>query len=146
MFALYVPYLIVGILSVVDSTNLGVRAGLVAVAVAALVARAYTLYMMFRQHVHTYSLLALAFFSHVILFSTLCILFEGEYKITNPSNIFVDSLFYSVDTITTNGVEGVVPKSALSRLIHIANLLDTYILLTTVGFYVMRNIERKKEK
>jgi hypothetical protein len=137
----YGLYVLFGLLTSGGSTNWIVRGGLITVIVGALAIRLYTLFLTFTHYKLTYQDIANCFFSHVILFSAICMLLETEYTITDPSNIFLDSLFYSVDTVTTNGVANVIPKTGVAKLIHVINLIDSYVLLITLGFYIVRNLK-----
>jgi hypothetical protein len=79
--------------------------------------------------------------SHILLFSSLYILLESEYTSFEPSGDLIDSIYYSVDTITTNGGARVIPVSGRSKLIHVVNLLDTYLLFVTIGFYIVQFVK-----
>lgn len=69
------------------------------------------------------------------------VILESEYTSFEPSGTGVDSLYYSVDTIVTNGGARVVPSTSKTKIIHIINLIDTYILLTTIGFFIVKNVK-----
>lgn len=138
---LYALYIFFGLLTSGGSSNLAVQGGLIFVIAGSLLLRLYTLRITFTHHALTYQDIANSVFSHVILFSAICMLLESEYTIMDPSNIFLDSLFYSVDTVTTNGVASVIPKTGIAKLIHVINLIDTYVLFITMGFYIVRNLK-----
>jgi hypothetical protein len=79
--------------------------------------------------------------SHILLFSSLYILLESEYTSFESSGELIDSIYYSVDTITTNGGARVIPVSGRTQLIHIVNLLDTYLLFVTIGFFIVQSVK-----
>jgi hypothetical protein len=82
-----------------------------------------------------------SFVSHVVFFAGVYILTESDYTSFEPSGSAIDSLYYSIDTITTNGAARVVPTTDPTKIIHMLNLIDTYVLLTTIGFFVVRNLK-----
>lgn len=82
-----------------------------------------------------------SFISHTLLFSSLYVLLETEYTVSEPSGTLVDSIYYSIDTVTTNGAARVFPNSERAKIIHIINLLDSYLMLITLGFYIVRNVK-----
>jgi hypothetical protein len=84
--------------------------------------------------------------SHTLLFSSLYILLETEYSSLEPSGTIIDSLYYSMDTLTTNGGARVIPVSGRTKLIHIVNLLDTYLLFVTIGFYLVQYVKSPQAK
>ena len=82
-------------------------------------------------------------FSHIILFALLFILFRDDYSITDPTNAFVDSFYYSTDTTTTNGASGITPKSGITKSIHVVNILDSYFLILVLGTFILKRIALK---
>lgn len=76
--------------------------------------------------------------SHLLLFSSLYIIFGTEYTKEEPVGDFIDSLYYSMDTLTTNGAGRIVPNTGRTIMIHILNLIDTYLLFVTIGFYIVQ--------
>lgn len=81
--------------------------------------------------------------SHIVLFALLFILFRDDYTIPDPTNVLVDSFFYSTDTTTTNGASGITPKSGITKGFHILNILDSYLLILTLGTFIIRRIDLK---
>lgn len=82
-----------------------------------------------------------SFVSHVVLFAGIYALMESEYTSFEPSGTAIDSIYYSMDTIVTNGAARVIPVTARTKTIHMINLIDTYVLLTTIGFFIFRNLK-----
>jgi hypothetical protein len=136
-WSMYILYAVFGTLVISNPTNEIVRGGLVVTILLALWVRWYTLLLVFRSHELTYLDIINSFFSHTIIFSALYMLAPGDYSVPSTTNVFVDSLFYSVDTVTTNGASNIIPSSALSRTFHTVNLLDAYLLLITLGYYII---------
>jgi hypothetical protein len=95
---------------------------------------------MFRDEMLGFSALANTFIQHNIIFASLFIIYMDDYTIIDPTNAMVDSILYSVDTTTTNGSSGITPSTKATKTTHTINLLDSYILLITLGFYVVRNV------
>lgn len=139
-WSMYFLYVIFGILVINNPSNEVVRAGLIITILLSLWVRAYTLYLVFRSHQLSYMDVVNSFLSHVVLFSAIYMLSPGDYSISSTTNTFVDSLFYSVDTVTTNGASNIIPMTVLSRFVHIVNLIDSYLLLITLGYYVINLI------
>jgi len=81
-----------------------------------------------------------AFVSHTIGFAALFIIFQSEFTIMDTSNPVMDSLFYSVDTVTTNGAGRIYPVTSIAKTIHVINLLDSYFLFITLGYFIIQNI------
>jgi hypothetical protein len=96
---------------------------------------------MFLKPNPTYRTVFTAFLSHVVLFSSLFLLIKGDFVIMEPSEPVLDSLFYNVDTVTTNGSVRIFPNTGMSKAYHIVNLLDSYLLFITLGFFILRNIK-----
>jgi hypothetical protein len=80
--------------------------------------------------------------SHVLLFSSLYIIFGTEYTRKEPAGDLIDSIYYSMDTLTTNGTGRNLPNTGRTIMIHILNLLDTYLLFITLGFYIINIVKR----
>jgi hypothetical protein len=81
-----------------------------------------------------------AVLSHIVLFSSLFLLIQGDFEILEATTPVLDSLFYNVDTISTNGAVRIYPKTSLSKLFHILNILDSYFLFITLGFFILQNV------
>lgn len=136
-WSMYLLYVIFGTLSINNPTNDFVRAGLVITALLGVWVRAQTLYLVFNKRTLSYTDIVNSFLSHTIVFSALYMLSPNDYSLPSTTNTFVDSLYYSVDTVTTNGASDIRPTTALTRSIYIINLLDAYLLLITLGYYVI---------
>jgi hypothetical protein len=95
---------------------------------------------MFRDEKLGFSSLANTFVQHNIEFAALFIIFMDDYTIIDPTNAMVDSILYSVDTTTTNGSSGITPSAKTTKTTHAINLLDSYVLLITLGFYVIKGV------
>jgi hypothetical protein len=121
-----------------DKTLTGI--GLVLVILLAVYLRAGGLVKMFRDEQMGFSALANTFLQHVIIFAALFIIYMDDYTIIDPTNAMIDSVLYSVDTTTTNGAAGITPSTTATKVTHLVNLLDSYLLLITLGFYVIKNV------
>lgn len=55
----------------------------------------------------------------------LYVLMESEYTSFEPSGTAIDSIYYSLDTIVTNGAGRVIPVTARTK---------------TIGFFIFRNL------
>lgn len=137
----YGSFVLIGSLHVFAPVNdFLTKVGLVLIALVGAYLRVQGIGRMIRDEPMGFSSLVNTFLLHVVVFSALFILFEKEYSNTDPTNTFVDSVYYSVDTTTTNGASGITPSSATTKTIHTVNILDSYLLLITLGFYVIKNV------
>lgn len=93
-----------------------------------------------------YMQVAISVFSHIILFAALFIILQADYTITDPTNVFVDSVFYSTDTTTTNGASGITPKTGYTKAVHTFNILDSYLMILTLGSFIYTQIKAGVKK
>lgn len=84
--------------------------------------------------------------SHIFLFSSLYIIFSSEYIRYEPAGDIIDSLYYSMDTLSTNGTGRNLPSTGRTIMIHILNLIDTYLLFVTIGFYIINIVKQSHSK
>jgi hypothetical protein len=137
----YGTFFLIGTLHVFTPVNRTLSTiGLVIVSLVAALLRIEGIRYMFKDRPLGFSSLANTFFLHVILFSSLFIILMDDYTIQDPTNTLMDAVYYSVDTTTTNGASGIVPSSTTTKTFHTINLLDSYLLLITLGFYVIKNV------
>lgn len=76
--------------------------------------------------------------SHLGVFALGYLIISHKFTITNPTIPTIDALSYAVDTVITNGDSGIHAVDSVSKSIHMINLLDTYLLLATFGYYIFR--------
>ena len=88
-----------------------------------------------------YIQMATSVFSHIILFAALFIILQTDYSISDPTNVFVDSIYYSTDTTTTNGASGITPTSGYTKAVHTVNILDSYLMILTLGSFIYAKIK-----
>ena len=88
-----------------------------------------------------YLQVATSVISHIVLFASLFIILRSDYTIGDPTNVFVDSIYYSTDTTTTNGASGITPNSGYTKAIHTVNILDSYLMILTLGSFVYAQIK-----
>jgi len=87
-----------------------------------------------------YLQVATSVISHIVLFSSLFIILRSDYTISDPTNVFVDSIYYSTDTTTTNGASGITPKTGSTKVVHTFNILDSYLMILTLGSFIYARI------
>lgn len=82
--------------------------------------------------------------SHILLFSSLFMLFNDQYVNPSPTNPLTDSLYFATDTLATVGKSEVKPATTFSKVLESLHNLDTYVLLLLVGYeivFALRDIE-----
>lgn len=102
----------------------------------------YGAYLRYVSTAHLYSGLELSrstviltFVSHVGIFILAYIYLQDRFDTSNPTNAFLDGIMYSLDTVTTYGDGGVVATDSVGKSVHAINLIDTYLLLASFGYY-----------
>lgn len=75
--------------------------------------------------------------SHILLFSSLFLLFKDDYSIPNPSNLSIDSLYYTTDILSSIGTSDIRPVTPLGKFIGIFHNIDTYLLLILIGYEII---------
>lgn len=122
-------------------SSLGYIPGIILIGILAFASRIYSVYTIFFTQKPILIDIFESFVSHIILFASVYMLFKTEYTTFEPSGDAVDSLYYSIDTIVTNGAARVIPATTKTISIHLVNLIDSYLLLTTIGFFIVKNLK-----
>lgn len=106
---------------------------------------AYGIYLRIKSGIQLYSgktvnnsTAILSVVSHMGVFALVYLIISHKYTNINPTLPTIDALSYAVDTLITNGDSGIRAVDSVSKSIHIINLLDTYLLLATFGYYIFR--------
>lgn len=128
-------FLVLAFLSPNNVDNGAIKLGLVLVSFLAGYVRYETLRKTFAGDLNL-TMALFAVFSHIILFAALFILFNSDYSVDNPTNVFVDSVYYSTDTTTTNGASGIIPSTGYTKMIHTVNILDSLFIILTMGSFI----------
>lgn len=76
--------------------------------------------------------------SHIGVFALGYLIISHKFTNSNPTTPTIDALSYAVDTVITNGDSGIRAVDSVSKSMQIINLLDTYLLLATFGYYIFR--------
>lgn len=76
--------------------------------------------------------------SHIGIFILAYIYLQDRFTVLNPTNAFLDGIQYSLDTVTTYGDGGVTAVDSIGKSVHALNLVDTYLLLASFGYYLFQ--------
>lgn len=76
--------------------------------------------------------------SHIGIFILAYIYLQDRFTVLNPTNAFLDGIQYSLDTVTAYGDGGVTAVDSIGKSVHALNLVDTYLLLASFGYYLFQ--------
>ena len=76
--------------------------------------------------------------SHIGIFILAYVYLQDRFTVLSPTNAFLDGIQYSLDTVTTYGDGGVTAIDSVGKSVHAINLVDTYLLLASFGYYLFQ--------